>query len=67
MAVYTQVSAEALTDFLARYDHGECPMLAMDALERENFLVHPVRTCCPGTAQDDLKARLPQCRAQFQS
>ncbi len=41
MAVYTQVSAEALTDFLARYDHGALVSAKgiAEGVENSNYMV----------------------------
>ena len=45
MAVYTQVSAEALTDFLARYDVGELVSAKgiAEGVENSNYLVETTR------------------------
>jgi len=46
MAVYTQVSAEALTAFLARYDHGELVSAKgiAEGVENSNYLLETTRS-----------------------
>ena len=67
MAVYTDVSADDLTEFISRYDIGELRSYKgiAEGVENSNFLVHTGAGNFILTLYEKARGRSPTCRSSW--